>query len=297
MYILSLLADPKRLDLGPERVADAMERLGTEHCRWLSEGIAAEFKSFALPPNFEELRIDFDDSGFDLNALPAANRRKRILLADMDSTIIGQECIDELADVAGVGKKVAEITARAMNGEIDFESALRFRVELLAGLDAQVIENVWQRRITINPGARELVATMRSKGAYTAIVSGGFTAFTERVAAETGFNENHANKLLLENGRLAGSVAEPILGKDAKASFLAAACAKIETGPCTAIAVGDGANDLAMLKNAGIGVAFKAKPAVAAQCAVRINHCDLTSLLFLQGYSQSEIVYPNSPTA
>ena len=142
-----------------------------------------------------------------------------------------------------------------------------------------------------------MLQTMRSKGAYAAIVSGGFTVFTERVAAETGFSEHRANKLLLENGRLAGSVAEPILGKDAKASFLAAACAKLETNPSRAIAVGDGANDLAMLKKAGIGVAFKAKPAVAAQCAVRINHCDLTSLLYLQGYCQSEFVYPDSPTA
>ncbi|MDE0306161.1 MAG: phosphoserine phosphatase SerB [Albidovulum sp.] len=290
MFIISLLADPEKRNLDSERVADAMRQLGLEHFRWLSEGVAAEFRSVAIPHNFEELRSGFDEFGFDLNAMPAANRRKKILLADMDSTMIGQECIDELADIAGVGERVADITARAMNGEIGFKSALRFRVELLAGLDEQIVESVWRERISINPGARELVATMRSNGAYAAIVSGGFTVFAERVASEAGFDEYKANELISKNGRLAGHVADPILGKDAKASFLAATCARLETDTCEAIAVGDGANDLSMLKMAGIGVAYKAKPAVAAQCGIRINNCDLTALLYLQGYSESEFV-------
>ena len=297
MHIFSILADPEKRNLEPELVSEAMRSLGIDNATWLCEGIAAEFQSIAVPPDFEDLRNELDQSGFDLNALPASNRRKKILLADMDSTIIGQECIDELADFAGVGAEVADITARAMNGEIDFENALRFRVKLLAGLDAQAIEQVWRQRITINSGACTLVATMRSNGAYAAIVSGGFTSFTERVAAAAGFDDHQANILIVDRGKLAGCVSEPILGKDAKASYLAAACAKLGADPGQVLGVGDGANDLAMLNSAGTGVAFKAKPAVADRCAIRINHCDLTGLLYLQGYSRSEFVNPESPFA
>jgi len=228
--------------------------------------------------------------GADLVVQPAAGRRKRMLLADMDSTMIGQECIDELADMAGIGPHVAAITARAMNGELDFESALRERVALLAGLPESVIARVLAERITYTPGGRELVATMKANGGYAALVSGGFTAFTNAVSAHLGFDESRANRLLVEGGVLTGRVAEPILGREAKMAALREICARLGIGHDEVIAVGDGANDLGMLGMAGAGVALHAKPAVAARCDIRINHGDLTALLYIQGYSASAFV-------
>ena len=213
-----------------------------------------------------------------------------MLLADMDSTMIGQECIDELAAEAGVGAQVAAITARAMNGELDFEAALRERVGLLTGLDAGVIERVLEARITLSPGGRVLVQTMQSSGAYCALVSGGFTAFTRRVAGWFGFDENRANELVIAGGRLTGRVAEPILGREAKVQALEEISAMMGLETADVMAVGDGANDLGMLQLAGAGVALHAKPVVAAECDLRINHGDLTALLYLQGYSREEFV-------
>jgi len=218
----------------------------------------------------------------------AEGRRKRLLIADMDSTMIRQECIDELADEAGVGARVADITARAMNGELDFEAALRERVGLLKGLPEGVIARVLRDRITLMPGGQVLLATMKANGAYAALVSGGFTAFTKAVADQLGFDENRANLLHLASGRLAGTVAEPILGKEAKLQALQEITARLGITPTQSLAVGDGANDLPMLLAAGTGVALHAKPTVQAQCEVRVNHGDLTALLYLQGYSRDE---------
>jgi phosphoserine phosphatase len=203
----------------------------------------------------------------------------------MYSTMIGQECIDELADMAGVGPRVAEITRRAMNGEIDFEGALIERVGLLRGLPESVIARVLAERITFTPGGRALIATMKANGGYTALVSGGFTAFTGAVAEELGFDEHRANTLLARDGHLTGEVARPILGREAKIAALREISARLGISHAEVLAVGDGANDLGMLRLAGAGVALHAKPAVAAQCDLRINHGDLSALLYIQGYA------------
>ncbi len=260
--------------------------------RWLAPGVAAEFDLGAMPGNRWEVWAEMQTLGIDLAVVPSKGRRKRLLLADMDSTMIGQECIDELAAEAGVGERVAEITARAMNGELDFEGALRERVAMLAGLPEGIIEHVLATRITEAPGGRVLVATMKANGAHAALVSGGFTAFTGPVAARIGFDSHRANLLLAECGRLTGRVAEPILGREAKVAALHELSVALGITPDEAVSVGDGANDLGMLGAAGLGVALHAKPSVAAQCEVRVNYGDLTALLFLQGYAASEFVTP-----
>ena len=216
---------------------------------------------------------------------PTEIRRKKILLADMDSTMIQQECIDELAAEAGVGERVVEITARAMNGELDFDEALNERVGLLAGLDVDVIQQVLDTRITLMSGGVELLATMRANGAYAALVSGGFTDFTSAIATKLGFDENRANALLQSGGKLTGRVGLPILGRQAKVDALMDITTRMGFLPTDVIAVGDGANDLGMLHLAGSGVALHAKPAVAAECSLRLNFADLTGLLYIQGYS------------
>ncbi|HVZ13643.1 MAG TPA: phosphoserine phosphatase SerB [Bauldia sp.] len=221
---------------------------------------------------------------------PAVGRQKRLLVADMDSTIIGQECLDELADFAGLKAKVAAITERAMRGEIEFEPALRERVGLLAGLSADTIDKVLAERITLNPGARTLVWTMRANGATAILVSGGFTAFTEKVAAMAGFNESHANELLISGGELTGKVKEPILGRSAKLATLEDAIIRLGLKPEQTMAVGDGANDLGMIRRAGLGIAYHAKPKVAEAAAGRIDHGDLTALLYIQGYKRHQFV-------
>ena len=226
----------------------------------------------------------------DVVVQPAAGRQKRLLVADMDSTIIGQECLDELADFAGLKAKVAGITERAMRGEIEFEPALRERVALLAGLPAETIDKVLAERITLNPGARTLTATMRAAGATAILVSGGFTAFTGKVAAMAGFSENHANVLVVADGKLAGRVKEPILGRSAKLATLEDAIIRLGLRPEQTMAVGDGANDLGMIRRAGLGVAYHAKPKVAEAAAARIDHGDLTALLYAQGYKRHQFV-------
>ena len=290
MFIVTLLASPARADLHATTVEALRNAWGGGAIRWLAPGIAAEFPLPELPGNRWESWEGLQAMGVDLVVQPEAGRRRQMLLADMDSTMIGQECIDELADLAGVGPHVAAITARAMNGELDFEAALKERVGLLAGLPESVIARVLAERITYTPGGRELIATMKANGGHAALVSGGFTAFTAAVSAHLGFDENRANRLLVENGVLTGQVALPILGREAKVAALEEISARLGIGHDRVLAVGDGANDLGMLKRAGAGVALHAKPAVAAQCEIRINHGDLTALLYIQGYARDEFV-------
>ena len=261
--------------------------------RWLADGIAIEI---SLPADLGQneahaaLRDAVGTAPIDIVVQEANTRRKRILIADMDSTMIDQECIDELADEVGLKDRVAAITARSMNGEIAFEPALRERVALLKGLDADVVNRIIANRITLASGGRTLVATMRKNGAWTALVSGGFTVFTSRIAAQLGFDENRANILGESAGRLTGTVAEPILGREAKADALRDIAVRHGLDVTDALAVGDGANDLDMLALAGTGVALHAKPSVAAQARVRIDHGDLTALLYLQGYAMADFV-------
>ena len=237
-----------------------------------------------------DLRALLGEAAIDIIVQPAATRRKALFLADMDSTMIGQECIDELAAYVGLKNLVSGITERAMRGEIAFEPALRERVALLRGVPLSVVGEIIAERITLTPGGRELVATMRSHGAYTALVSGGFTVFTGPIGATIGFDEHRSNILLAERGILNGEVADPILGKQAKLDALLELRAKRSLTPDQTLAIGDGANDLAMLGEAGLGVAFRAKPAVAAAADARLDHADLTALLYAQGYTGAEIV-------
>ena len=290
MFVATLLTNPAKPALDRVTVESLRNAWGSGDAEWLDPGIAAEFPLAVLPDNQWQVWEGLQALGVDMAILPAEGRRKRLLLADMDSTMIQQECIDELADMAGVGPYVASITARAMNGELDFEAALRERVGLLTGLPVAVIEDVLRDRVTLMPGATALLATMKANGAYAALVSGGFTAFTARIAALLGFDENRANTLLVEGGVLTGQVSDPILGKAAKVQALRDITARLGIGLAEAVAVGDGANDLGMLELAGMGVALHAKPAVAAQCQVRVNHGDLTALLYLQGYSRAEFL-------
>jgi len=286
MFTTTLIAAPGALV--PALVETLRSAWGGGAAVWLAPGEAAEFDIEMRPGNGEQVWQELQAAGVDLVVQRSEGRRKSMLLADMDSTMIGQECIDELAEVAGVGAHVREITARAMNGELDFEGALLERVALLRDLPEHVIAEVLAQRISYTPGGAALVATMRAHGAYTALVSGGFTAFTGPVAAHLGFDEHRANTLLATGGRLTGDVARPILGRAAKVAALEEITARLGIAKDAAIAVGDGANDLGMLERAGAGVALHAKPSVAAQCDIRINHGDLSALLFIQGYRRAE---------
>ena len=288
MFTVVLLTSPETMGLEPALVESLRNAWGGGDAVWLSPDEAAEFNVQTVPANLWEVWETCHGMGVDLVMVPTNGRRKKMLLADMDSTMIEQECIDELADVAGVGERVKDITARAMNGELDFDGALKERVGLMAGLDAAVIDKVLAERITLMPGGATLLSTMKAHGAYAALVSGGFTAFTAKVAGTLGFDENRANSLLTEDGKLTGEVGMPILGKQAKVDALEQITARLGLTDEDVLAVGDGANDLGMLTRAGLGVALHAKPTVAAQCDVRINHGDLTALLFVQGYNREE---------
>lgn len=290
MYIVSLLTNPASPVLDRTAVELLRNAWGGGEVNWLDYGIAAEFPVETAPENLWEVWEQFQTMSIDLALQKAEGRKKRMLIADMDSTMIQQECIDELADEAGVGAYVASITARAMNGELDFEDALRERVGLLKGLPIAVIDQVIEKRITLMPGGATLLATMKANGGYAALVSGGFTAFTARIAATLGFDENRANTLLTDGDSLSGQVADPILGKQAKLDALNDITARLGISPADAVAVGDGANDLAMLNAAGMGVALHAKPSVQAQSQIRINHGDLTALLYLQGYARADFI-------
>jgi phosphoserine phosphatase len=292
-FVATLIAHPSNPVLDPALAEQAESAVKSSGLYWLADGIACDI---ALHDDEDakdaetKLRAVIGSRPVDLVVQQAETRRKQFLIADMDSTMIGQECIVELADVVGLKDKVATITARAMNGEIAFEPALRERVALLKGLPISVVDDVITKRITLTSGGPELIATMKAKGFYAALVSGGFTVFTSRIAATLGFDENRANILIEKDGILTGEVAEPILGKQAKVDALLDISEKLGITPEDVIAVGDGANDLGMLEIAGSGVALHAKPSVAAQAKMRIDHGDLTALLYIQGYRKSDFV-------
>ena len=256
---------------------------------WLSDSEAADLPVQGDPAAIlDAARAALGGYPFDVNTLPTLNRRKRLLVADMDSTLIEQECIDELADELGLGEAVSAITAKAMRGEIDFEPALVERVGLLSGLQIAAAERVLAERITLMPGAAALVATMRAAGAYTALVSGGFTVFAGPVAERLGFHEHRANRLHLENAVFQGTVELPILGRKAKEDALTELSSRLGLDTTETLAVGDGANDLGMIQRAGLGVAYRAKPTLRVAADAIIDHGDLTALLFLQGYRRDD---------
>ena len=291
-HVLTLIAAPGTLTHAHVRAArEALAALGADldAVDWLGEAEAADipFQSLAAEQAIAAARGALGDAPLDMIAQPRAGRRKALLLADMDSTIVTTETLDEIAAFAGLKEKIAAITARAMNGELDFHAALRERVSMLKGLDAGALEKVWAET-ELMPGAATLIATMRAAGAHTALVSGGFTFFTSRVAERVGFHEHHANTLLIEAGQLTGAVGEPILDKDTKLATLKRLAAQLGVGLDATASVGDGANDLPMLQAAGLGVAFRAKPSVAAAARHRVTHGDLTGLLYAQGIRRAE---------
>jgi phosphoserine phosphatase len=289
--VATLIANPQNPVLVPALGEKAAAAVSASGLYWLADGIACDIalKDETDPAQaMAALTAAIEGAPVDIVIQNAETRRKTLLIADMDSTMIGQECIDELAAEVGLKDLVAAITARAMNGEIEFEPALRERVALLKGLPVTVVDEVIAKRITLTPGGKELIATMTANGGYTALVSGGFTVFTGRIASLLGFHENRANVLIEDDGKLAGIVAEPILGKQAKVDALLDITQTLGIHTDDAIAVGDGANDLGMLQLAGSGVALHAKPSVAAKAKMRVDHGDLTALLYIQGYRKGD---------
>ncbi len=292
-HVATLISDPAKPALDDAAIALAVGVLTTaQDMRVLDPGIAVDlpFTPSGADDQAVAQRLQAALGGLRIDVVvqPLASRRKRLFVADMDSTMIGQECIDELADYVGLKAHVAAITERAMRGEIAFEPALRERVALLKGLPVAVVDEVIRERITLTPGARTLVATMRQNGGTTCLVSGGFTLFTSRIGAMIGFDENRGNTLIVEDGRLAGRVEEPILGREAKLATLIELRERLGLSAPETLSAGDGANDLAMIEAAGLGVAYHAKPKVAEAAHARIDHGDLTALLYLQGYARAD---------
>jgi phosphoserine phosphatase len=296
-FVATLISNPATPALDAVAIERARGALPSPQAAiWLDPGIAADIPFSAPRENDNHalaghVRAALAGAAIDVVLQPASARRKGLFLADMDSTMIGQECIDELADHVGLKARVAAITERAMRGEIEFAPALRERVALLKGLPAAVVDRVIAERIRLTPGARTLIATMRRNGAYTCLVTGGFTLFTARIAAMLGFDENRANTLVVDaDGRLSGEVAEPIFGREGKLATLAELTRRLGVAPQDTLVVGDGANDIAMIRAAGLGVAYHAKPKVAEAAAARIDHGDLTALLYAQGYRREDFV-------
>ena len=292
MYTVSIISNPNvsLLDLGViKNILNSFEN--SKNFKWLMPKVAAEFEIPVVPVYFEEVWRAYQNKEIDLTIQRSIGRKKKVLIADMDSTMIHQECIDELAFVYEVGEEVSNITQKSMNGDIGFEDALRERVALLKGMKTSAVEEVLKNRISLVPGGKFLVNTMRHSGCYTALVSGGFTLFANFIGHELGFNEVRANELLFDYGVLSGLVKEPILGKSSKLTALTEISRLLGINTADCIAVGDGANDITMLSAAGLGVAFHAKPIVQEVADVKINFGDLTSLLFLQGYTVDEFSF------
>jgi phosphoserine phosphatase len=289
-HVLTLVTDRKATVLSPAIIAQVRDAVSGGKATVLSEGEAVDIP-VATAPDMDAVRTAIGNAAVDAVSTETTLRRKMLLIADMDSTIVTGETLDELADFAGLKERIAAITARAMNGELDFKAALRERVAMLRGLPLGALEQTWQR-IRFTDGARELVATMRAHGAYTALVSGGFTFFTGRVAALAGFDVHRSNVMLDDGAALTGRVAEPILDRDAKLELLTRLATERGLPMAATLAVGDGANDLDMIRAAGLGVAFRAKPIVASEARARVEHADLRALLFAQGYRREEIVSP-----
>ncbi|MEM9632950.1 MAG: phosphoserine phosphatase SerB [Pseudomonadota bacterium] len=291
--VATLVSTPTAPAVDAELVRRAEDALGvTGASRILNPGVAADIRFEGPNASAADtlLREIVGNAPADVFVQPVEGRRKRLLIADMDSTMIRQECIDELAAELGLKDRISDITERAMRGEIEFEPALRERVSLLAGLPVSSIDVVLSNRISLMPGGRTLVQTMKANGAYCALVSGGFTHFTSAVADMIGFDENQANTLLETDSKLSGKVGEPILGREAKRERLETLVAEQGLTFDETLAVGDGANDLAMIERSGAGVAYRAKPAVAAAADFRVDHGDLTALLYLQGYAEEDFV-------
>lgn len=289
MPVLCLIANPADPDLSPALAARVVQETGGE-LNWLNHGVACEILEPEAKDAAKIAREVIGTAAVDANLVPTEGRRKRLLVADMDSTMIEQECIDELADALDLKDEVADITDRAMRGELDFAEALDTRVALLKGLKRSKIEEIRREAITLAPGGRALVHTMKAYGAYTSLVSGGFTFFADYFAKRIGFDEAIANVLEFEGDVLTGTVAKPIVDKHTKKDRLLALAREHGLEPDQTMAVGDGANDLEMIAEAGFGVALHAKPAVAAAAGIRIDHGDLTALLYLQGYAEDDFV-------
>lgn len=289
--IAYLIADPSRTPLDPKLVTAAAAAIGGE-VRWLADDEAAEILTSTLAPAAAQARLEpiLARTALDWTVLPDKARRKRLLISDMDSTIITIECIDELADFAGIKPEIAAITQRAMNGELDFAAALRERVGLLAGLPASTVGEVIRDRLRLMPGARTLVQTMRAAGATSALVSGGFTGFTGPVREMCGFDLHVSNELEIEGGKLTGRLIGPLHGAETKLATLRQLERELGLAADESLAVGDGANDLPMLKAAGLGVAFRAHAKVRAEIPVQVSHGDLTALLYLQGFARTDFV-------
>jgi phosphoserine phosphatase len=287
-YVLTLVADLSSTPLTPAIISRVRNAVAGSEPVVLSTGEAVDIPLAAVP-DMDVVRAALDGAPIDAIATAANGRRKSLLIADMDSTIVTGETLDELADFAKLKEHISAITARAMNGELDFKAALRERVAMLRGLPLDALDKTWQR-VRLTPGAGELVATMRAHGAYTALVSGGFTFFTGRVAALVGFDMHRSNVLLDDGAALTGRVAEPILDRDTKLETLTRLATERGLPMSATLAVGDGANDLDMIRAAGLGVAFRAKPIVAAEARARVDNASLRALLFAQGYSADEIV-------
>lgn len=284
MFVVTFICNPMKPILTDELISKYFKAFDGVSKVWLKNGVAADVKVQKIPHSFNKVWLELQSSEIDMVIQKEKYRKKKIFLADMDSTIIEQESLDELADEVGFGQEIREITKQAMNGNLEFEQALKDRVKYLKGTPQSTIQKVINKRITLSPGAKTLISTMKRHNVYTALVSGGFTHFTSKIALELGFDESAANQFEIMNKNLTGIVGEPILGRDSKVAFMQTLTKKFGLSSRDVITVGDGANDIGMLELAGLGVAMHAKKIVQSKARAIINHADLSALLYLQGY-------------